>query len=85
MATKEELKIRLEFHRVSANNLRVAYIALADGGVASYTIGSRSLTRLDLEKISAEIRQHEKDIDSLESQLNGGRRRKSVSVIPRDW
>lgn len=85
MATKEDLKIRLEFHRVAANNLRVAYIALADGGVASYTIGSRSLTRLDLEKISAEIRQHEKDIDSLESQLNGGRRRKSVSVIPRDW
>ena len=84
MASKDELLIRLDFHRAAVEKLRAAYIALADGGVSSYTIGSRSLTRLDLEKISAEIRRHEKEIDALEALIAGGKRRKAVSVLPRD-
>ena len=84
MATKSDLKIRLDFHRSAAQKLREAYLALADGGVQSYSIGSRSLTKLDIEKIRAEITAHEKTIDSLEAQLAGGKRRKAVAVIPRD-
>ena len=56
MANKEDIKIRLEFHRTAADKLRAAYIALVDGGVQSYSIGSRSLTRHDITKIMEEIK-----------------------------
>ena len=85
MASREELNIRLKFHRAAAEKLRAAYIALVDGGVQSYSIGSRSLTRLDISKIMEEIRQHEKEADALEEVLRGGKRRKAVGVVPSDW
>lgn len=85
MASREELRIRLEFHRNAADKLREAYIALIDGGVQSYSIGSRSLTKLDTSKIMSEIKEHENAADELESLLRGGKRRKAVGVIPRDW
>lgn len=85
MVSKEDLKIRLEFHRVAADKLRAAYIALVDGGVASYSVGSRSLTKLDITKIMDEIRGHEKEIASLEEALRGGKQRKAVGIVARDW
>lgn len=85
MANKEELDIRLKFHKDAAAALRAAYLALVDGGVSSYSIGSRSLTKLDIKTISAEIKGHEKEIASLEAQLAGGKRRKAVGVVLRDW
>lgn len=84
MANKEDIKIRLEFHRTAADKLRAAYIALVDGGVQSYSIGSRSLTRHDITKIMEEIKGHEKAIDELERLLQGGKRRKAIGVVPRD-
>ena len=72
MASREEIKIRIEFHRSAVEKLRAAYLALIDGGVQSYTIGSRSLTRFDLEKIAAEITAHEKEIDGLERFCRAG-------------
>ena len=85
MANKTDLEIRLNFHKEAAQKLREAYLALADGGVQSYSIGSRSLTKFDLEKISGEIDAHEKKIAGLEAQLAGGKRRKAVGVVFRDW
>lgn len=85
MANAKDLKIRLDFHKEAVQKLREAYLALADGGVQSYSIGSRSLTKFDLEKISAEIKSHEKAIDSLSAQMAGGKRRKAVGVVFRDW
>lgn len=86
MATVTELRIRAKFHKDAAAKLREAYLALADGGVQSYTIGSRSLTKFDLATISEEIEMHEKKADSLEAQLRaGGKKRKAVGVVPRDW
>ena len=82
---KTEIKSRLEFHKAAANKLREAYIALVDGGAQSYTIGSRSLTKFDLETIHSEIKEHEKAISGLSAMLSGGRRRKAVAVVPRDW
>ena len=84
MANKEDIKIRLEFHRTAADKLRAAYIALVDGGVHSYSFGSRSLTRHDITKIMEEIKGHEKAIDELERLLQGGKRRKAIGVVPRD-
>ena len=82
---KTEIKRRLEFHQKAAGKLREAYIALVDGGAQSYTIGSRSLTKFDLETIHSEIKEHEKAIGELSALLNGGKRRKAVAVVPRDW
>ena len=60
--TKEEIKVDIEFHKSAKKSLQTAYLAIADGGVQSYSIGSRSLTKHDLEKIRAEIAGHDKAI-----------------------
>ena len=85
MASKDELKERLEFRRASVKVAREAYVALLSGQVQSYTIGSRNLTRLDLEKLKAEIDGLEKEIDELTAKMSGGYRRRAVGVVPRDW
>lgn len=82
---RTEIKTRLEFHKSAAEKLRAAYLALVDGGAQSYTIGGRSLTKFDLETIHSEIKEHEKAIGELSALLNGGKRRKAVGIVPRDW
>lgn len=81
---RTELNARLEFRRAALKELRTAYLALVNGQVASYTIGSRNLTRLDLTKLKDEIKEMEKECDALEVMAAGGSRRKAVGVIPRD-
>jgi len=81
---KTELHARLEFRRAALNELRAAYLALVSGQVASYSIGSRNLTRFDLTKLKDEITAMEKECDALEALTRGGGRRKAVGVIPRD-
>ena len=85
MANATELKSRLEFRRAALTSAREAYLALLNGQAQSYTIGSRSMTRLDLPELEKTIRGLEKEVDELESQLNGGGRRKAVGVLIRDW
>ena len=85
MASREDLKRRLEFRIASLDAARSAYIALLNGQVKSYAIGSRNLTKFDLPQLEETIRKLEKEIDGLNAQLNGGGRRKAVGVIPRDW
>lgn len=85
MASLIDMRLKAEFHRKARNTLMDAYIAIADGGVQSYTIGSRTLTKFDLPMIRKEIAEHEKTINELEAQMKGGKRRKAVGVIPRDW
>lgn len=83
--TKADAQEKLTFHRAAVKSLRAAYLALADGGVQSYTIGSRSLTKFDLGEITKEIDGHEKAIGEMEAVLRGGSRRRAVGVVPRDW
>ena len=85
MATKEDLQKRLDFRRTSLKAAQEAYTALLSGQVQSYAIGSRNLTRLDLEKLKKEIDTLEREIDELTAQLSGGSRRKAVGVVPCDW
>ena len=85
MATIEEKKADLEFHRAALKSLRAAYLALVDGGVQSYSIGSRSLSKLDIGKIKDEIEYHKKEISALEAELSGRTRRRAVGFVPRDW
>ena len=68
-----------------------AYLAremeMLKGGVQSYGIGSRNLTRYqtDLSNVRAAIKELEEEIAILEGQLAGKSVRKAVGVVPRDW
>ena len=65
--------------------LRVAYLKLLDGGVKSYRIDDRELTRFDLPKLQEEIKSAEKKVDELTTLLEGQKPRRAIAVIPRDW
>ena len=85
MADVTELKARLEFWKSALSKLRAAYLALVDGGVKSYTIDDRQLTRFDLPSLKDEIKEAEKKVDELTALLSNKRPRKAFGVIPRDW
>lgn len=85
MVDKEDLKIRLNFWRSAVEKLRAAYMSLASGGVKSYTIDDRQLTRYDLPALKEEIADAEKRIDELTAQLAGQRPRRAFGIIPREW
>ena len=85
MATQAEMKTDLDFHKAAKKSLQAAYIAIAEGGAQQYSIGSRSISKIDLPKIRAEIAEHDKKIAELESLMAGGSRRRAASVVIRDW
>ena len=82
---KVELKARYEFRRTALEKLRAAYLALVDGGVKSYMIDDRQLTRFDLPALKDEIKAAETELDELESALQNRRPRKAFGILPRDW
>ena len=83
--TKADIYADLDFHKIAKKKLQEAYLAIAEGGVQSYSIGSRSLTKHDLQKIRDEIAGHEKKISELTAALRGKRRRKALGIVPSDW
>lgn len=85
MASINTLKLRLETKKKALEEANAAYLALLSGGVRSYGIGSRNLTKLDLPQLEDTISKLEKEIDYLEIEIAGGKRRKAVGTIPRDW
>lgn len=85
MADVTELRARLEFWKNALTKLRAAYLALVDGGVKSYTIDDRQLTRFDLPSLKDEIKEAEKKVDELTALLSNKRPRKAFGIIPRDW
>ena len=83
---RETIEKRLAFKEDALSKLMDAYIALVSGGVKSYTIDDRQLTRFDIDVLSDEIRTLENEIDALESMLEGNMKpRKAFGVLPRDW
>lgn len=85
MASAVELRARLDFWQEALKKLRKAYLALVDGGVKSYMIDDRQLTRFDLPALEKQIEEAEAKVDELENLLNGQRARRAFGVIPRDW
>ena len=82
---REVIEKRLEIKTGQLDAAYQAYSELLSGNVQRYVLGSRELTRLDLEKLGNEIRTLENEVENLEALLKGGSRRKAVAVIPRDW
>ena len=62
-----------------------AYLALLSGGVKSYAIGSKNVTRLDLPQLEQTIAKLEKEVELIEREQTGGKRRRAMGVVPRDW
>lgn len=85
MINKTEIKARHDFRKAALEKMRKAYLALIDGGVKSYAIDDRQLTRFDIPDLLKEIKNTEKEIDELTDLLNGKRSRKAFGIIPRDW
>lgn len=85
LKSRADIQMDIEFHKAAKRKLQEAYLALADGGVQQYSIGSRSLTKFDLVKIRKEIEEHDKEINELTASLNGRGRRRAVGIVPRDW
>lgn len=85
MASKAELTTLLDFHTKARDAAQAAYLALLNGQVQSYSIGSRNLTKFDLTKLREEIAYHQKEVNGLTAELNGRCRRRAVGVVPRDW
>lgn len=86
--TRAQIKRRLE--RIEAR-LELYYekekAIMAKNGVASYSIGSRSVSRYQYQAdaIKKNIEELENQRDELENLLNGHRPRKVMAVLPRDW
>ena len=85
MPTKTVIRERLTYWEGVYEKLQDAYVKLVEGGVKSYTIDDRQLTRFDIPDLLKQMEEIEEKIDELTAALDGGRPRKAFGVIPRDW
>ena len=85
MPNKTEITARLVFWKAALEKMRNAYLALVDGGVKSYTIDDRQLTRFDIPDLLEQIEEAENKVDELTALLEGRKPRKAFGIIPRDW
>jgi hypothetical protein len=82
-ATIEE---RLAYWKSVLGKLMDAYVALVEGGVKSYQVDDRQLTRFDIPSLKKAINDAEDKVDEYEALLkNNGRSRKMFGILPRDW
>ena len=75
-----DLNARLDLYKAAERKI-------LSGDVQSYGIGSRNLSRyqLDLGAIRDEIEKIEEQIDELQAELDGCKARKAAAVVIRDW
>lgn len=85
MVDRIVIRKRLSFWEGVHEKLQAAYIALVEGGVKSYMIDDRQLTRFDIPDLMRQIEEAEYKIDELTAALEGKRPRKAFGVLPRDW
>ena len=85
MADKTIIRKRLAYWEGVYEKLQAAYLALVEGGVKSYTIDDRSVTKFDIPNLLQQMEEIEEKIDELTAALEGKRPRKAFGVIPRDW
>jgi 5-bromo-4-chloroindolyl phosphate hydrolysis protein len=76
---------RLTYWREQLGKLMDAYAALISGGVKSYQIDDRQLTRFDIPSLRKAIDEAEEKVDRLETLLKGIKPRKAFGILPRDW
>ena len=82
---KATIQERLTYWRTQLGKLMDAYVALIEGGVKSYEIDDRSLTRFDIPSLRRAIAEAEAMVDKYEALMDGQKPRKAFGVLPRDW
>ena len=82
---RETIQKRLNYWQEQLDKLMDAYTALISGGVKSYQIDDRSLTRFDIPSLRKAIDDAEEKVDQYEALLDGQKPRKAFGVLPRDW
>ena len=85
MISKATAKAMYDYYTKLIEKLTDAKLKLLDGGVKSYTIDDRSLTRFDLDKLTVEINDALRKQAEYDAILNGRSPRKAVGVVPRDF
>lgn len=85
MASREVLKLRLQYKKEALEEAKKAYLELLKGGVKAYAIGGKNLTKFDIPTLENTIAKLEKEVDILETQVAGGKPRKAFGVVPRDF
>ncbi len=85
MASKTVIQQRLTYWQGVYEKLQNAYVALIEGGVKSYMIDDRQLTRFDIPDLLEQMEKIEEKIDELQAALDGHGPRKAVGIVPRDW
>jgi len=83
--TRETVQERLTYWRMQLGKLMDAYTALLDGGVKSYKIDDRELTRFDIASLKRAIEDAENKVNQYEAMLDGMKPRRAFGVVPRDW
>ena len=76
---------RLDYWHAQYDKLTDDYAKLIDGGVLSYEIDDRSLTRFEIPTIRKAIDEAENEIAKYEALLEGLKPRRAFGVMPRDW
>lgn len=84
MISKNEAKVLYEYYNGLINKLVEAKLKLVEGGVKSYTIDDRSLTRFDIDKLGSEIEDAVNKRAMYAAIMNGKAVRKAVGIVPRD-
>lgn len=82
---KETVQERLRYWQDQLAKLMDAYVALVSGGVKSYTIDDRQLTRFDIASLKRAIDDAERKVSEYEALLEGMKPRRAFGVVPRDW
>lgn len=85
MISRTQAKALYEYYCKLIEKLTEAKLKLLDGGVKSYTIDGRSLTRFDIDTLTAEIDKAVRKQAEYEAIMNGRSPRKSVGIVPRDF
>ena len=83
--TRAEAKALYEYYDKLITTLTQAKLALVDGGVKSYTIDGRSLTRFDIDALTKEIDDAVNKRSEYAAIMNGRKARKAFGIIPRDF
>jgi hypothetical protein len=82
---KATVEKRLKYWQDTLGKLMDAYTSLSDGGVKSYTIDDRTLTKFDIPSIKRAINDAETKVSEYEALLNGMAPRNAFGVVTRDW
>lgn len=82
---KATIQKRLEYWQTALGKLMDAYVALLEGGVKSYTIDDRTLTKFDIASLKRAINDAETKVAEYEALLEGMKPRKAFGILPRDW